>query len=235
MVLERWLYSFGCINGDAKIKCFPTKIAVTTESDIFIFDLGNFILLKTFSLQEKNGFCPMFVDMLSNNNILVGCSSWNETVPVVLDFETGTIIQSYVGHNKYLSCIKLLSIDTFSSGDLAGVIKIWDISTGMCLKMFQHEEYAMDLELSGELISCSYDGTIKIWDLINCTCIKTLDDNSRDYLESIKLYKNSKIISATNSQIKIRDLNSGFCFKIISLSEISASVDNRCLSLCSSF
>jgi WD40 repeat protein len=57
-------------------------------------------------------------------------------------------------------------------------VKIWDVSTGECLRTLQgHTKRVRSIKISSNhkiLVSGSFDETIKIWDFNTGECLKTL-------------------------------------------------------------
>ncbi len=62
-------------------------------------------------------------------------------------------------------------------------VKLWDLSTGRCLKTFEgHTQLVWSVAFSSDsqiLASGSQDDTIKIWDVRTGECIKTLRNDRR--------------------------------------------------------
>ena len=61
----------------------------------------------------------------------------------------------------------LLSDGTLASGSMDKTIKIWDTSSGTCIKTLKghtHSVNSLCLLTDGTLASGSYDNTIKIWE-----------------------------------------------------------------------
>jgi WD40 repeat protein len=70
-----------------------------------------------------------------------------------------------------------------ASGSYDGTVRLWDISTGKCLRILQgHTHWVWSIAFSPDgriLASGSRDRTIKLWEVSTCQCIKTLTGHSQ--------------------------------------------------------
>ena len=243
--LERWSNKFYTIYGDVKIKKVThNKFFITTDDAIFLFHFPSLAIINILRFRgEEYKSRPMALDVLQNNDILIGKKNGKDILQIA--FENKTIKQKFVGHLDFVKCIKVLSMKIFAKGAIDNSIKIWDIQENVCLKTLHHISYVMDFQqnIAGNLISCSYDGTIREWNIENFECIHLITD-SGGLIENIKINKKQQIISSTYfvnanqeslSQIKIYNYDTGMCTKTIDLGEISDIYKRRCLSLVSSF
>ncbi|NJS09874.1 MAG: hypothetical protein HC789_05555, partial [Microcoleus sp. CSU_2_2] len=72
------------------------------------------------------------------------------------------------------------------SGSVDGTVRLWDISTGECLKILQGHTSRINyvaFSSNGKIIAaCSRDGTIRLWDFETGECLKILKSD-RHYEE----------------------------------------------------
>ena len=125
----------------------------------------------------------------------------------------GSVILS--GHTKYVSCLEILPTGELASGSHDNTIKIWNITTGACVKTLKghKNESAMAMGIkcikllpTGELASSSLDNTIKIWNIKKGSCIATFSETSTLCFELFA----GQLISGTYSRsIKLWDIKTG--------------------------
>eukprot|EP00948_MAST-09A_sp_MAST-9A-sp1_P002318 g2318.t1 len=76
----------------------------------------------------------------------------------------------------------LVSASGFTGTDIGGLIKVWDPSTGVCIKeIVGHKKYIKAIALSKDetcVASGSGDKTVKIWDLASGKCKFTLEGHN---------------------------------------------------------
>ena len=111
--------------------------------------------------------------------------------------------------------------DAINSGSLGyNNLKIWDASTGECLKTLigeTHDINSVAYSPDGtKIISGSDDKTIKIWDANTGQCLKTLEGHSDDVNSVAYSPDGTKIVSCSfDWTIKIWDANTGECLKTL--------------------
>jgi WD40 repeat protein len=71
---------------------------------------------------------------------------------------------------------------TLATGSYDRTIKLWNASTGKCLKTFYSHSDGVNAVIfspdSSILISASSDITVKLWDIATSECLKTLHGQS---------------------------------------------------------
>ena len=231
LVTEKCLGFFEFEIGLCEIKVRSNNaISISNSHRICIYSLENFSLLNNVEIFDfENDEYLIRLEHCENGDIIFGKT--NEIELWRINLENDNILQTYVGHTDLFQCLKILTLELFASGSIDSSIKIWNIINGNCLKtIVEHDNYIMDLELTdyGYFISCSYDSKIKVWNT-DFACIKTLEGHF-DGVENIKVYKEN-IISASETEIKMWDLNNGICIYSHQLERIS--LNNRCLQLSS--
>jgi len=69
-------------------------------------------------------------------------------------------------------------------------------------------------------VSCSTDKTIRIWELNFGECLKILRGHTND-VPSITVISDEKLISGSNCEIKVWDVESGTCFQTFNVGHTS--------------
>jgi WD40 repeat protein len=109
---------------------------------------------------------------------------------------------------------------TIASGSDDQTVKLWDITTGKCLKTLQgHTSWVNSVAISPDgttLVSGSADRTIKLWDIRTGECLKTLQGHTQR-VQSVAISPDSAtLISSSNDQtVKLWDISTGECLKTL--------------------
>ncbi|CAF0939766.1 unnamed protein product [Brachionus calyciflorus] len=93
-------------------------------------------------------------------------------------------IGKLIGHNDFVSCFESINKDKILSGSSDKTIKLWNKTTGECLKTFYgHKDSVNTLCLINdeEFLSGSFDRTIKYWNINRKQCLKTFNVNEYYY------------------------------------------------------
>ncbi|MFM7885832.1 MAG: WD40 repeat domain-containing protein, partial [Pseudanabaena sp.] len=99
-------------------------------------------------------------------------------------------------------------------------IKLWDIETGACLRIFSghsHPVVSLVFTPKGDrLISGSSDCTIKIWDLFTGNCLETLQGHSH-WVASLALSQDARtlISGSWDETIACWDITTGKCWQTL--------------------
>jgi WD40 repeat protein len=110
----------------------------------------------------------------SNANFLLS-GLFNGSIRVwdLAKLSTNRVIKA---HASGVSCQKVVNESLFASGSWDKLVKIWNISNGLCVKCLDDHSYSvLDLALFKsheyhKLISCSDDLDIRMWNLITYEC-----------------------------------------------------------------
>jgi WD40 repeat protein len=99
-------------------------------------------------------------------------------------------------HTSWITCLKVLNEENLlASGSKDTTIKIWSLTSNVCLKTFrEHSSVLYDFELTSKshhLISCSGDSIIRVWDLSKFECVKVLNGHSQG-VKCLKLLRDDK-------------------------------------------
>lgn len=149
------------------------------DANIFMWDRNTLQLHRSFRGHEG----PVNAVGVQGNRL---ASASGDGKMILWDIAKGERLRTFDAHDRGLACIEFkvswkyrvswLPIlilcqqgDVIISGSNDCKIKVWDASTGECLRTLAgHELLVRTLSyepLSGRLVSGSYDRTIKVWDV----------------------------------------------------------------------
>jgi WD40 repeat protein len=166
----------------------------------------------------------------SPNGEILASASTDSSVRL-WNISTGQCFQILLGHTDWLYAVAFHPIPPTprSSGGEGGILatgsadctaKLWDISTGQCLKtLSEHTDKIMGIAWSPDgqiLATASADQSVKLWDYCTGSCISTLQGhNSRVY--SAIFSPDGKIIAtcSTDQTVKLWNVNTGKCLKTL--------------------
>lgn len=132
-----------------------------TKMDLDYSDWGDQSILHYLQHKRKVLVSP------DNKHVLIGAV---DTVAMLLNIETGKIVQHFIGHNKAVYAFDFNQDGSkIATGGGDRVIIIWDVKTGKAIKRLKgHQQTIFDLKFSQDgrsLISGAWDGTLRMWDL----------------------------------------------------------------------
>jgi WD40 repeat protein len=110
--------------------------------------------------------------------------------------------------------------DTLASGSDDTSVKLWDVTTGQCLKTLQgHTSRIWSVAFSPDgqiLASASDDTSVKLWDVTTGQCLKTLQGHiSSIYSVTFSPQGNILASSSGDQTVRLWDVNTGQCFKML--------------------
>ena len=129
--------------------------------------------------------------------------------------KTGQVIKTLQHeHTSEITCLCLINNSDqllLASGSLDNTIKIWNLTTGKCIKTFEQHTKGIQclLFLNNDqiLVTGSKDTTIKLWNINNGQLIKTLDGHT-NWINCLILINNKTFASASDDfSIKIWSKN----------------------------
>jgi WD40 repeat protein len=126
----------------------------------------------------------------------------------------GSLVQTLIGHQKGVWCVKFLTKFLLCSGSYDCSLKIWNIKSGVCNRtLFSHTGPIWGLcKQDGIMVSASQDKTAKVWDISGCNLIFTLSSHK----EAVFCCDINQKTIATGSADKVSfgnfHLHVSFCF-----------------------
>ncbi len=160
-------------------------------------------------IQIKNGELKGYLVSASHENSIK-----------VLNPHTGECIRTLEGHTGAItSVIELVYLDAnisskirqnyIASASRDNTIRVWDILTGECIRIFEAEDAFVIIELKNGTIA-SAGKEIKIWDTSIGECIEILREHS-DRISSLAQLNNDNFLASASfdGTIKIWDLSTG--------------------------
>ncbi|KAH7150699.1 hypothetical protein DER46DRAFT_628659 [Fusarium sp. MPI-SDFR-AT-0072] len=163
--------------------------SASDDRTVKIWDANSGACLQT--LEGHGGYVQSVV--FSSDSTRLASASDDNTAKV-WDASSGACLQTLEGHSKYVRSVAFshdsirictnsvaFSHDStwLASSSDDGTVKIWDVSSGTCLKTLEeHESCTRAVAFSynsTRLASASDDKKVKIWDVSSGACLKTLD------------------------------------------------------------
>ncbi|KAG5661347.1 hypothetical protein KAF25_005469, partial [Fusarium avenaceum] len=123
-----------------------------------------------------------------------------------------------------------------ASGGVAGMVKIWDIKTGLCRQTIDHDEgpiLSIAFLPDGQSLA-SASNTIKIWDTKTGLCLRTLEGHDGFVVSVASSADGQYLASGSFKTIKIWSSKTGKSLKTLEahsgeVSSVSFSPNNQCL------
>lgn len=174
--------------------------------------------------------CPYLVHVLSGHQHTVrAMAAYGDTVVSgsydctvrVWRVSSGDSLHRLEGHKSKIYSVALdQRRNRCISGSMDHTVKIWSIETGaMLFNLDGHTSLIGLLELNDELlVSASADSTLRIWDPATGQCRKVLNSHTG----AITCFQHDlhKIISGSDRELKIWDIQNNFCERNL-LTELS--------------
>jgi WD40 repeat protein len=149
--------------------------------------------------------------LVSKNTFL--CSSFSKVIKL-LNLNTGSIVQRFIGHEKCVFSIDNLTKSQFVSCSSDTTIRIWDLNSGECLKtietnsgwVYSLKAISCDKILSGSGGKSFGKNEIKLWDIKTGECLKTIKTYCVKHFANLS---GGKIIGCSKyGEIQTIDINS---------------------------
>ncbi len=126
-------------------------------------------------------------------------------------------INSFEGHSRTVNSVSLSADGRYAlSGSMDKTLKLWDVSTGLCLRTFEGHSGDVNsvcLSTNGKYaLSGSADKTLKLWDVSTGLCLRTFEGHSGD-VNSVCLSTNGKyaLSGSADKTLKLWDVLTGRC------------------------
>ncbi|NXL29769.1 FBW10 protein, partial [Glaucidium brasilianum] len=116
--------------------------------------------IKALFLNEKKGFV-----LSASFDLSIRC--WN--------IYSGACVKIFNGHSGTITCLDLHE-EQFVSGARDGMVKVWSLESGKCLKTLKHRSAVWVVKMdSTRIVSGGVQGPVKVWCADTGTLIKTLE------------------------------------------------------------
>eukprot|EP00602_Paraphysomonas_sp_CaronLab_P008849 CAMPEP_0185018994 /NCGR_PEP_ID=MMETSP1103-20130426/1630_1 /TAXON_ID=36769 /ORGANISM="Paraphysomonas bandaiensis, Strain Caron Lab Isolate" /LENGTH=568 /DNA_ID=CAMNT_0027549057 /DNA_START=204 /DNA_END=1910 /DNA_ORIENTATION=+ len=174
-----------------------------TGDQTLILSSGHGNALYCLSCQPSSPYSP---SPEASTLIALGC---RQCEVQYWSLDTGTLLRSFLGHNKEVNSV-VLSQSTCFSGSGDSTIKTWDTRTGECaFTCAEHRGSVMALQHDGnnKLVSGSYDKTVKVWDM-RCAgrgSLCTLEVG--DPVFCLKFNETQLVVGSTDYNFKVYDFS----------------------------
>ena len=126
---------------------------------------------------------------------------------------------SFEGHSGNVNSVSLSADGKYAlSGSHDKTLKLWDVSTGQCLRTF--EGYSGDVNfvsLSADgkyALSGSHDDTLKLWEVSTGKCVRTFEGHSGN-VNSVSLSADGKyaLSGSHDKTLKLWEVSTGKCLR----------------------
>jgi WD40 repeat protein len=98
-------------------------------------------------------------------------------------------------------------------------IRLWDVTTGECLRTIQGQTWFWTVEWSNDgqkLVSASQDGKVQIWDVLTGESLSVLQTQAAGVRRVLWAEQNSVLISGgTDGVIELWDAQTGECLQTL--------------------
>ncbi|MDJ0618656.1 MAG: NB-ARC domain-containing protein [Calothrix sp. MO_192.B10] len=222
-----------------------------TCSEIHLWQLTDTDCQQFMALQGHSDWIQSVV--FTPNNKILASASFDTTIKL-WDVFSGRCFQTLQGHHAAVMSVIFIPLDSQSldrteeqyllaSCSFDGTIKLWNISTGVCLKtLYGHtkEVYCISFNVKENLLaSGSVDETIKIWNLSTGECIKTLLGHTNKVWSVVFTNDGKNLVSSSaDKTIKLWDIFTGSCSQTLQghsgeVLSLQLSPDHRTIASCS--
>ncbi|CAK0816759.1 unnamed protein product [Prorocentrum cordatum] len=127
------------------------------------------------------------------------------------DMELG-ILQSYCGQRPKMQAATALS------GSRDNTLKLWELSTGRCLRTLEGHTYeVMCVTAQGKdgALSGSIDKTLKLWELSTGRCLRTLEGHTDRVPCVTALGEDGALSGSDDRTLKLWELSTGRCLRTL--------------------
>jgi len=195
-------------------------ISASTDNTIKIWDVETGKLLRSLMGHSTR---VGYVELTPDSKYIISASRDHSIK--IWDIRTGELLRTLLGHAGFVEVFTITPDGKYIiSGSYDRTLKIWDIESGVLLQTLKgHSDYINSVVVSNDgkrAASISADQTLKIWDLENGFLLYTLanpnDYSNSFYIKTIALTPDGRfVISASNNQINVWDMETGELNKIL--------------------
>ncbi|NXO89344.1 FBW10 protein, partial [Certhia brachydactyla] len=103
------------------------------------------------------------------------CSTSFELSIRCWDIPSGACVRTFTGHYRAVSCLHCHE-EHFVSGGRDGMVKVWSLKSGKCLRTLMHNSPVWAVRMDGShVVSGGHRGLVKVWSAETGALIKTLE------------------------------------------------------------
>ncbi|NXR36763.1 FBW10 protein, partial [Zosterops hypoxanthus] len=109
-----------------------------------------------------------------DKGLLLSTTSWDLSIRC-WDIHSGACVRTFSGHYATVTCLHSHQ-EHFVSGAGDGVVKVWSLKSGKCLKTLMHSSPVCAVRMDGtHVVSGGHRGLVKVWSAESGALIKTLE------------------------------------------------------------
>jgi WD40 repeat protein len=177
-------------------------ISCSADATIKIWNLTNFELLKTLRAHTKHVYSVCLLAAKKSGSFclytdsLAASASLDRTIRI-WNLKNGKNVLTIESKDfAYATSLLLLLNENLASGESDGLVKIWDVTTGLLVNSLSGHtnKIASLVNLNSKhLASGSHDGQIRIWNYHNGACLRTFKSHLQT-VSSLSLFKNGNLL-----------------------------------------
>ena len=112
------------------------------------------------------------------------------------------------------ACVFALDGARALTGAQGNPVRLWDVGTGQCVRVFDHPGPVWSLAWRLDQQSfLSVDGTLRLWDVEAGTCLRQYDGHSARCVAWSS--DGRQALSASHASVRLTDLESGQCIRVM--------------------
>lgn len=168
------------------------KLAAAFYKNLIIWDIFTGRVVTT--IQDLTDFISIAIT--PSDSILV--SGGRDATIKVWNLQTGTLINTLIGHEFYVSSIASTE-SIIVSGFWDKTVRVWDLNSGKLLKTFETNSNVKSVRLTNDkkkIISASFFGKIQVWNIESGINTDTINiENTKIYFADIDSFQD-KVVCA---------------------------------------
>jgi WD40 repeat protein len=185
-------------------KCHNGGVAIGSARCLLIIDINTGECLNRISTSH-----PVTAILQLSANMVYACSSTLES----------TSGKKYLGHSGLIRSLIRLNENQIVSGGSDRTIRVWDIVSCKCIKMFSSTHVTVTglTKISDDMVaSCGLDNFICLWSLHTDTYVRKFEGHE-DTVSSITYIAGMNLLvsGSYDKTVRVWDINSGKCLQVL--------------------